>query len=309
MTYLLRGLVVSLGVFFLAYIALSGIIACVWRVLGKKGAALSATALYGIRILPLLAAGALVALFTVPSFLYLEPGLTDERIGSCALALAIGGALVLVAGGIDAVRAWWKTSRFVASCLEQARRLEMPAGIPAYEVLSGAPTLCVSGVWRPKLLVSSAAVALLDSVEIEAAIRHEVAHVHRKDNLKKLALRLCPFPALASLEREWLRAAEMAADDEATCHERTALDLASALLKLACASAPARTPELGMTLIPENGAPLSARVERLLAWKPSRQRGRQHIRWALLVGALAGVGLNYGWALAQMHEFTELLVR
>ncbi len=309
MMYLLRGAVVSLGVFFLAYIALSGIIACVWRVLGKRGAALSATALYGIRILPLLAAGALVALFTVPSFLYLEPRFTDEKIGSGAFALAMGGTLVLVAGCINALRAWLKTSQFVAPCLQQARRLQMHAGIPVYEVSSGAPTLFVAGVWRPKLLVSSAAVALLDSIEIEAAIRHEVAHINRRDNLKKLVLRFCPFPALASLERAWLRAAEIAADDDAACHERAALDLASALLKMARASAPARTPGLGMTLLPEHGAPVGARIERLLAGQRSQTRGRRYLRWAWLVGAVAGVGINYAWALAQMHEFTELLVR
>lgn len=307
--YWLRGAVVSLGVFFLVYAALSVIVACAWTLVVRKYPPRSDAALYGIRVAPLFGAGALVALFTVPSFLYLEPRFTDETIGVGAVALAAGGTVVLAAGCINAVRAWLKTARFAASCLEQARRLEMPAGIPAYEVLGGAATLCVSGVWRPKLLVSSAVVALLDAVEIEAAIRHEVAHVHRKDNLKKLVLRFCPFPALASLEREWSRAAEIAADDDAVGHERTALDLASALLKMARASAQARTPELGMTLIPNNGAPVSTRVERLLAWKHSQRQGRRHLQWALLGGALVGVGLNYAWALAQMHEFTELLVR
>jgi Zn-dependent protease with chaperone function len=307
--YLLRGAVVSLGVFFLVYVALSVIVACVWAFVGRKLPPRSDAALYGIRVAPLFGACALVAFFTVPSFLYLEPRSTGETIGVSAFALAAGGAAVLVAGCINAVKAWLKTARFVTACLEQARRLEMPAGIPAYEVLGGAPTLCVSGVWRPKLLVSSAVVALLDPVEIEAAIRHEVAHVHHQDNLKKLVLRFCPFPALASLEREWSRAAEIAADDDAVCHERTALDLASALLKMARASAQARTPELGMTLVPERGAAVSTRVERLLAWKPSPRRRLRHFQWALLVGALVSVGLNYAWVLGLMHELTELLIR
>jgi hypothetical protein len=307
--YLLRGAVVSLGVFFLAYVLLSGIIACAWRIVGKKRAPLSAAALYRIRIVPLLGATGLIAFLSVPSFLYLEPRLTHETIGSSALVLAFGGAMLLVAGCMNALRAWLKTAQFVAPCLEQARRLEPHERIPAYEVLSVAPTLFVIGIWRPKLLISSAALELLDCNEVQAAIRHEAAHVNSRDNLKKLVLRFCPFPWLDSLERQWLRAAEMTADDDAACDERMALDLASALLKMARGPAQGRTPELGMTLIPERGPAVAIRVERLLAWQPSHRRRLRHLPWALLVGALVGIGPNYAWALAQMHTFTELLVR
>ena len=192
--YWLRGAVVSLGVFFLVYVALSVIIACVWTFVGRKYSPRSDAALYGIRVAPLFGACALVALFTVPSFLYLEPRFTGETIGAGAFALAAGGVAVLVAGCINAVTAWVKMARFVASCLEQARRPEISAGIPVYEILGGAPTLCVSGVWRPKLLVSSTVVALLDSVEIEAAIGHEVAHVHRKDDAQEAGAAVLPLP-------------------------------------------------------------------------------------------------------------------
>jgi Zn-dependent protease with chaperone function len=307
--FLLRGAVVSLGVFFLAYVAATVTIACAWRAVGTRCPLRSDTALYIVRMIPALCACALVALFTVPSFLYLEPRFTAETIGAGAFALAVGGMMVVVAGCANTLRACHRTSQFVVLCLRQGRRMKTHAGIPVYEVPSGIPTLFVTGVWRPKLLVSSAALALLEPVEIEAAIRHESAHVNRRDNLKKLGLRCCPAPLLASLEHEWLKATEMAADDAAASDENSALDLAAALVKLSRASTPVATPELAMPLIPETGPSLRTRVERLLDWKPGAHRRSRMLRWLLLGSTMAVLGFHYSWALTQMHDWTELFFR
>jgi len=145
------------------------------------------------------------------------------------------------------------------------------------------------------------------------AIRHEMAHVRGRDNLKKMVLRFYAFPFFSSLEREWLMAVEMAADDAAVTDERTALDLASALIKIARASAGTMAPELAMSLVPEKGARLSVRIQRLLSWQRpvSARRPYLNLRKIVALGGLAAVliALNYSWVLAQMHEFTELLVR
>jgi Zn-dependent protease with chaperone function len=307
--FLLRAAVISLEVFFLTYVLLSGAVAVLWRMLGNRYPRLSAPALFGIRMAPLLGATGVIAFFTLPSFLYLEPRQAVESIGSSALISALCGASLLAAGCAGVLWAWRKTSQFVVPCLQQARRLPPQEGIAAYELASEAPVLFVIGVWRPKLLVSKGALQLLDDNEAHAAIRHEAAHVYRRDNLKKLALRFCGFPGFASLERQWLRAAEMTADDDAACEESTALELASALLKLARVPAQPRTPELGMTLIPERGAAVAKRIERLLHWQPAQPGRSRRYRWPWLLGSLVLVGLNYAWMLARLHEFTELLLR
>ena len=307
--YLLRGTVISLAAFFLAYAFLSVILVSVWRTRGRKHSIQSAGILFGIRVLPLLGACGLVAFFTVRSFLFLEPYLTDEKIGVGALGLAAAGATVIFIGVFNCIRAWLRTSKFMTACMARSRRLETTAGICAYEVLDAVPVLFVAGVRRPKLLVSSGAVALLDADEIRAAIQHEVAHANRGDNLKKLVLQFSALPGLGSLDREWVRATEVAADDAAANDEETALNLASALIKMTRASSWTRTPELGMTLLPHNGASVTARVQRLLAERRSIHRNNRVLWWGLLAAAVVAVCVHYAQALTQMHEVTELLLR
>ena len=308
--YLLRGMVVSFAVFFLVYVMLSAILVLVWQTWGRKHSIPSAAFLLGIRVSPLIAALGLVALFTLPSFLYLEPRFSSEAISAGALAVAAAGAALLLAGIFNSTRALVKTSRFIAGCMEHSLRLETASSICIYQVPSQDPLLVVAGVWRPKLLISSGTLALLDSDEIEAAIQHEIAHVNRSDNLKKLVLHCCAFPWLGSLEYEWLKATEMAADDAAADNKRTAISLASALIKMARPCVRMRTPELGMTLVPENGAAVSARVERLLSEiSPASKKQDRVMWWALFASVGFVVCANYGWALLQMHEMTEFLIR
>lgn len=307
--FLLRGAVISLEVFFLTYVLLSAAVTVLWRKLGRKFPPFNAPLLFWIRMLPLLGATTAVACFILPSFLYLEPRAAEESIGPSALLFALCGALLLAAGCGGVLWAWRKTSQLVVPCLQQARRLEACEGIAAFELASAVPAVLVIGIWRPKLLLSKRALELLDDDEMHAAIRHEAAHVRRRDNLKKLVLRFCRFPGLDSLERQWLRAAEMTADDDAAGEENRALELASALLKMARGPAQSVTPELGMTLIPERGAAVAVRIERLLNWKPSPPRRWRHCPWALLLGSVVAVAIHYAWVLVRVHEFTEFLVR
>ncbi len=307
--YLLRGIVVSLAAFFLVYVVLSGILVCVWRMWGRKFSIQSAPSLYGIRLVPLIFACGLVALFTVPSFLYLEPYFPGEKIGARAFVLAVAGAGVLLAGLLNGASALVRTSKLLRVCLAHSCRRETSHRIRACEVPEKDPVLFVAGVWRPKLVVSSGTLALLDADEIQAAVQHEMAHVNRGDNWKKLLLQFCALPGLGSLEREWLRAAEEAADDAAAADPGAALALASALIKMARVSSRRQAPELGMTLVPQNGASVSARVQRLLSGTRSRPRNNRILWWTLLASAALAVSVNYAWVLMQVHEVTELLLR
>lgn len=308
--YFIRGAVIALGVFFIVYVALSLLVAAAWRALRDPRPA-SPAAAYGFRILPLVAALTAVLVFTVPSFLWLEPRGTDEPVGAAALALASAGAAILVFGVCNALFAWLYTLRCLSSWIGDSPVLKLWAGVPAYRASQAAPLLAVAGLCRPKLLVSSCAERVLDPDELEAALRHELAHVRRRDNLKKLALRTCPFPLLRGLERAWLEAAERNADDEAVNDEQSALNLASALIKVSRLSPRVPGPELALDLVSGHPGAVAARVERLLAWKPrapSRLRLLPVAVPAMLLSAVV-LGLTYRWALAGVHQLTELLVR
>lgn len=304
--YLLRGALASLGGFFLAYFALSAVLVLVWKLWGERRATRHATVLYAIRILPMAFALAFVAGLTVPSFLRFEPRAAGEPISGEAFLFALAGALVLTYGFIRSTVAWLKTSKLVSCLLRQSSKLEPRSGVRSFELKDGNPLFFVAGVWRPSLLVSSGAVALLDKDEIEVAIRHELAHARRRDNLKKLFLRFCTFPFLETLEREWVNASEIEADDAAVRDEREALALASALVKMVRGHC-VEIPDLVMTFVASE-TPVGARIERLLCWKPAPPRNCWPI-WIAVVPAVCAVLFNYIWALSQAHSLTELLIR
>jgi hypothetical protein len=309
--YFIRGAVIVLGVFFIVYVALSLLMAAAWRALRRDPRPASPAAAYGFRILPLVAALTAVLVFTIPSFIWLEPRGTDEPVGAAAFALASAGAAILVFGACNALFAWLYTLRCMSSWIGDSPVLKRWAGVPAYRASQAAPLLAVAGLCRPKLLVSSCAERVLDPDELEVALRHELAHVRRRDNLKKLALRACPFPLLRGLEREWLEAAERNADDEAVNDEPSALNLASALIKVSRLSPRVPGPELALDLVAGHPGAVAARVERLLAWKPrapSRPRLLPAAMPAMLLSLVVS-GLTYTWLLARVHQFTELLMR
>lgn len=309
--YFIRCSVIALSVFFLVYIGLSLLVGAGWRALHGDGRRVSSAAAYGFRILPLLVAFVAVVLFTIPSFFRFEPRWDDEPIGVAVLALAASGSAIVIFGIFNMLLAWTRTRRSVSSWIADSQTLKLEAAVPAFQTCESAPLLAVAGLCRPTLLVSGCARRLLDDSELEVAIRHELAHVQRRDNLKKLVLCACPFPFLGALEHAWLEAAEINADDDAVCDEPSALDLASALLKLSRLSPRTPSAELAMDLVSCSPGAVAARVQRLLAWTPRPRPQRRLLPIALPAAAMAvtTAALSYMWVLARVHEFTEILVR
>ena len=307
-TYFVRGAVVSLATFFLVYTVLSILAALGWRAARNQKRLTSPGFLYGLRLFPLASAVAAAALLIVPSFLYLEPFRNDEPVDISAVVLAGGGIAVIVVGLISALWAWWNTFRF-ASSRGPDRRIRFESGIPAVEISAPGPVILVAGMRHPTFFISRQARELLDSREMRMAILHEMAHVRFRDNLKKLMLRLCRFPFLGELERSWAQAAELAADDAAARDESSALDLASALLKIAAGPHFKRMPAVASGLASDACA-LHERIERLLAWQPRagiRARRFQSGLAAILI--LVPLLAMYLPLLGQIHELTERLVR
>jgi len=306
--YWLRFAMLAVGVFFLTYAVLSVALAGIWQWLRTGLRIENADTLFIMRVLPLLGAIVMVALVAIPSFWSLEPSATNEGIAWPALILFTAGALWILFRFGYIVRSCREASRFFALASPMGRSLGVACEIPAYELRGAGPNLFVAGVWRPRLFVSNEAAEILDAQEMQAAVRHELAHARGRDNFKQVVGRFCAFPALASLDHQWLQAAEIAADDRAVSDEMGAAELASALIKVGKASARMAVPDFGMSLVPENDAPVSARVQRLLDWKASRPRGSSRAaQLSLLLLPVGTIAINLVWMMGQMHRFTEII--
>ena len=311
-----RCLSVSLAVFLLLYVTLSLLVSRVWTPLSRRASSLSprhaARLLFLLRIAPLLASAAVTLLFTVPSFLLLEPRSTDEELGVAPVILGLCCLALVALGLFRALAAQRNTSRALSAWLDGARRIASAIPVPVYQVGSSAPTLTVAGVCTSKVLVSESAVAVLTEREFETALRHEIAHVASRDNFKKLLFRLTSFPGMAGLESAWSDAAEMSADDAAVHDLSDALELASALIKLSRLAPVQPSAAFATALLQSSSASLQLRVKRLYAWTSQPSAARLQSSRILVPSLLASVlclAVSYSSVLAGMHAATEWLVR
>jgi Zn-dependent protease with chaperone function len=244
----------------------------------------------------------------------LEPRSTDEAIGIAPLVLGFC-CLILVGIGIArAAMAQRRASRALVRWLDGSTLMKPGTtegdAVPIFRTGNDAPSLTVAGVCAPKVLVSEAAVATLNPPELRTALRHEVAHALRYDNLKKLVFRFAAFPAMTDLEHAWSEETELAADDAAVSSFRDALDLAAALIKVSRLGGIESPGELTTALLHSSTA-LSARVHRLVAWEKTQNPQTQG-KWfyALPVAAMVvSMIMTYASALTEMHAVTEWLVR
>ena len=310
---------VSLAVFVLLYVSLSLAVSRGWNLIRRwfqpRSARSSADLLFILRMLPLALSSVVTLGFTLPSFLLLEPRSTNEAVGKAPLAL---GFCCLILIGVGVARAWTaqlRASRTLVkwldgSMLMESQITESGEAVPIFRTGNDAPTLTVAGVCAPKVLVSEAAVAMLSPAELRTALRHEIAHALRYDNLKKLVFRFSVFPAMAGLEQAWSEETEMAADDAAVTSFHDALDLAAALIKVSRLGATESSGELTMALLHSSTA-LRARVQRLVSWKKER-KPQTHRNWLYAIPVAAAVVVvvaTYGSVLNQMHAVTEWLVQ
>jgi Zn-dependent protease with chaperone function len=314
-----RGIGVSLAVFMLLYLSLSLAVSRGWNLIRRwfqpRSARSSADLLFVLRVLPLALSSVVTLGFTLPSFLLLEPRSTNESVGRAPLAL---GFCCLILIGVGIARAWvaqLRASRALVKWLDGSMLMgsqvtESGEAVPVFRTGKDAPTLTVAGVCAPKVLVSEAAVAMLSPAELRTALRHEIAHALRHDNLKKLVFRFSVFPAMAGLEHAWSEETEMAADDAAVSSFNDALDLAAALIKVSRLGTMESSGELTMALLHSSTA-LRARVQRLVTWKKER-KPQTHRGWLYAIPVAAAVVVlvaTYGSVLNQMHAVTEWLVQ
>lgn len=312
--FAVRGLAVSFSVFVMVYGILSIAVALTWRRVDAWSQHLPvqriSSLLFALRMFPLVTAAVITAAFTIPSFLLLEPRAINEPMET-PLALGICGAILGLGGLANAVFAMIRASRTVSSWTSAAEATQIPSPVPVLRIRRNSPAMTAAGIVRPRILLSTSAEFVLNGNELGAALNHELAHVWRRDNLKKLLLRFVPFPGMAGLESAWLSATEMSADDAAVSSEGEALDLAAALIKV---SRLAAEPPVDLTaaLVQSPAGMMNARVERLISWNEDR-RAASHLSVAYAAGAaLATVvifAFTYGQLLLKVHTATEWLMR
>jgi beta-lactamase regulating signal transducer with metallopeptidase domain len=319
--YALRGLAICFSTFFLVYLTISAAVILawskLWRSVQKRSPRIGCNLLFSLRISPLVLSILVTLLFAAPSFVIFEPRAVNEPIGRWLPVLAFSGLAVIAAGLWNAATALRGISVATARWASGASTLTNPAIISKQIMLlrttAVAPPLTAAGVFRARVWLSSTAEQVLTESELHSALRHELVHVCRRDNLRKLFLRLVAFPGMAKLESAWREATEMAADDGAVSSAVEALDLAAAVIKLSRLNPLVALPaELATSLVHSPAQSLNARVSRLLEWSENREN-RPHANWrksALWAAAtLTTLVLTYTHLLLRVHAATELLVR
>jgi Zn-dependent protease with chaperone function len=329
-----RGIAISFSVFVIVYCVLSLAVSLAWRSVWQhsQGHPVRRVAdwLFTLRMFPLVTAGVITAAFTVPSFLLLEPRTIEEPLGGIPLVLGICGVGLGILGAVNASLALRKASRTVARWTRAAQPLECRAPFPVLRISETVsakipariPAMTAAGIVRPRVLLSNTAESMLTANELQTALNHEVAHLRRRDNLKKLLLRFVAFPGMSNLEAAWLEDTEMAADDAAVANAAEALDLAAALIKLSRLGpvefdSDEGVADLTAALAHSPASVMNARIERLIAWSEERLAPPQKFsRWRRLGyglgAALATVvvfGVTYSQLLVRVHTATEWLVR
>jgi len=317
--FAVRGIAVSFSIFVILYAALSVAVCGVWRRIWLSGQQYSprrcADLLFALRMVPFVVAAAVTLALAVPSFLLLEPRAVEESMGVVPVVLSTCGMAVLLVGTWKAASALVQASRTVARWANGARvsgSSPLARDSVSVWISATAPPLTAAGIVRPSVWLSRTAEFVLTERELESALRHEVAHVRRRDNLRKLILRLVAFPGMAELESAWREATEMAADDAAVSSASEALDLAAAVIKLSRLVPLDPPAELTTALVHSPAESVNARVERLIAWTERRQSPQGYsLAYALCAAAavMATLVVSYSGLLVRVHAATEWLVR
>jgi Zn-dependent protease with chaperone function len=321
--YLLRLLCLCFASFFVLNVA-AGLFVRIWskpaiRFAESTTPIRAARLLLGLRLLPFALAVLFVLGLCVPSYLWLEPRATSERVGLVCGVLGLLGAATWLISLARTAHSLFASLRHNRLCRLAGQEARLPGeSSPVVLVENEAPLLAMSGLFRPRLLISRSVLQNLSAEELDAAWSHEHAHRTSRDNLKRLLIQLAPdiFPflhPLRTMERTWSQFAEWAADDQATAGDSgRAVSLAAALVQVARLGRGPRLPFLSTSLLASD-RDLSARVDRLLETLPVIPAPTVHAQPALptagllLVGGIAAL-LATPATLSVVHELLELLL-
>jgi len=277
--------------------------------------------LYNMRVLPLALSGLVTTALCVPSYLWLEPQDTPERVGLACLFAALMTVALWCVSLTRAATAILRSRRWMRD-LPKSHLEICVAGASCHVSLVAveAPLLGLTGLLRSQVVLSARVLRALSAEQLDAALRHERVHRTARDNFKRLLLLLAPgiWPfsrALVALEREWARLSEWAADDEATNGDaRMRLELAAALVCVAQLGNAPRQPLLCTSLVADD-RDLAARVLRLIdgkATSPAKSPWYAHglpISAALLTVCGMAAAILRPTTFYTVHQLLERLLR
>ncbi len=322
LSYSLRLVCLCFAFFFLAHATL-GLLA--WaagpsaiRLAERIRPRTAARFLFALRLLP--AALGILALFLlcVPSYLWLEPKASAERVGLLCITAAAAGAALWLMAAVRTLRAVIESLRFRAQCDRSAEMLKAAQKNDHVTVVeTDYPLIALAGLFHPRVVISRSAMNALSPAELAAALEHERVHRASGDNWKRLLLRAAPEAVpfsrcFARIEQAWLRFSECAADADATHgDEHASLALASALIEVARLGTARQVPAAVSSLVPDP-RDLAERIDRLLLPQPPQSKYRLGTVVAvaatsLLVASLAAAMFSPS-ALIAVHELLEHLI-
>jgi Zn-dependent protease with chaperone function len=280
----------------------------------------AARLLFAVRMVPLTLTLLGVLAFCIPSYLWLEPEATGEKVGFVCFLTAVLGVAIWALSIVRVVHAVRGTARYLHRCERHGQHINVPGeSAPALLLEDKSPVLAVAGVVHPRLLISHRVMRGLTTEQIEAALSHERAHRTSGDNLKRFLMLLAPdvLPftrGFQALERRWAKTIEWAADDQASAGDPSrALYLADALVRVAKMGNQPQLSYLSSSLMADDHD-LSERVDRLLRPQPIPDQPAKEL--IPLVSAAAGlvaaslmVVVLWPGSLDLVHRALEQLVR
>ena len=273
--YLLLGISIKLAFLLLVNLAAALIASGIWRLISSPIESLSASAraraIFFLRIGPIAAALFFVAAFVVPAYFLLEPENSGEVV-SFKLGLLAGlSSIASILAILRVIKTQRNTRRLERSWRQDAVEISIDGfELPVYRIRHPFPVLALIGIWSPKIFIAEQVLASLTPQELQAALAHERGHLRSHDNLKRAILRICRdlliVPIGTDLDRAWNENVETAADEfAARSSSKRALDLASALVKLARIARPRLDHAVhAASLLGERDIDVTERVKRLL---------------------------------------------
>ena len=289
-----------------------GLWVCVCRVALERRILRHPLLLFVIRTLPLSLPVVVVCFAVLPSFVALEPRQTTEKPDWWLAALAVFSLFSLGSFTFKLASTLISTRRAEREWMRSARKLDLPAAIPIFELQYPDSLVAVLGIFSSRMFVGKRILGALTPEELQAAVAHEVAHVRSLDNLKQALLRASGMSSLfRHIDCAFRSAAEISADSRAMCGRISPLDLGSAIIKVARFRA--TVPSIAAShLVPDcESSALQLRVDHLQAVLGDglNQARDEKYGWTLLSTLLIIYVAKLQLWLVLAHRFTELLVR
>lgn len=307
-----------MGVFTLTGTALSILLACghPWlvRAVGQHPPRRRARLWMALRFLPS-GSGLIASTGFAVAFARYEPRDTSEQTGFVLLLMAASAVLLMSGAAWRVGRAAWNTACCHRLVMRLGEPIQTPAfPLPAWRVPIDFPLAAVSGILRPRLVLSTRILQECPPGELAAVLRHEAAHARRHDNLTRACLLGCPdalglFTAGRTFIAGWHHAVEEAADEEAAGSDPAArLTLAATLVRVGRMSAGNR-PSWMPALALYDGHSLENRVRRLLAGDSDQVHPRHRMALRVAGALMAAAALWVATGPRLLHGFMEWGVR